>query len=223
MVTIIETKVYTFSELSDKAKEKARDWYRDGALDHDWWDGVYEQFTEEMEALGFEFDTKSVPLHGGGTRQEPAIYFSGFYSQGDGACFSGRVDALKWLKAMKLGNTYRFMLNGAKVHAFGTNDDAYELTGLWVKSSGRDSHEGSMHAEIEGYNYPPADTNPRYDRIIAQENDLRDGFQTWARDQARKLWKRLRDEYEYQMSDEVVDELIEANEYTFTESGERFG
>lgn len=39
---IIQTTVYTFDELSDKAKEKARDWYREGALDYDWWDSVYE-------------------------------------------------------------------------------------------------------------------------------------------------------------------------------------
>jgi len=37
----ITTKVYTFEELSDKAKERALDWYREGALDYEWWDGVY--------------------------------------------------------------------------------------------------------------------------------------------------------------------------------------
>jgi hypothetical protein len=34
--------LYTFDELSDSAKEKARDWYRNGALDYDWWDYLYE-------------------------------------------------------------------------------------------------------------------------------------------------------------------------------------
>lgn len=33
---------YSFNELSDSAKESARDWYRQGALDYDWWDSVYE-------------------------------------------------------------------------------------------------------------------------------------------------------------------------------------
>ena len=28
--------LYTFDELSDAAKEKAREWYRSVALDHDW-------------------------------------------------------------------------------------------------------------------------------------------------------------------------------------------
>ncbi|CAB4213043.1 hypothetical protein UFOVP1444_53 [uncultured Caudovirales phage] len=39
---IIETKVYTFDELSDSAKDKARQWYREGALDHEWWDCTYD-------------------------------------------------------------------------------------------------------------------------------------------------------------------------------------
>jgi hypothetical protein len=55
----IITTVYTFDELSDDAKETAgtngsvthpgkspkdvaREWYRDGALDYDWWDFTYE-------------------------------------------------------------------------------------------------------------------------------------------------------------------------------------
>jgi len=39
---IIETKVYEFDELDDKAKERARDWYREGALDYKWWDAIYD-------------------------------------------------------------------------------------------------------------------------------------------------------------------------------------
>jgi hypothetical protein len=40
-VKTIETTVYQFKELSDEAKEKAREWYRDGALDYEWWDFTY--------------------------------------------------------------------------------------------------------------------------------------------------------------------------------------
>lgn len=41
-VDTVETKVYKFAELSDEAKNKARDWFREGALDYDWFDSVYE-------------------------------------------------------------------------------------------------------------------------------------------------------------------------------------
>jgi len=33
---------YEFDELSSKAKEKARDWFREGTLDYEWWDSTYE-------------------------------------------------------------------------------------------------------------------------------------------------------------------------------------
>ncbi len=47
---------YEFDELSSKAKEVARDWFREGALDYEWWDSVY----EDAKNVGLkitEFDT----------------------------------------------------------------------------------------------------------------------------------------------------------------------
>ena len=43
------------------------------------------------------------------------------------------------------------------------------------------------------------------------------------RDLARWLYRQLEQEYEFQTSDAVVDEAVVANEYTFTETGHRFG
>ena len=43
------------------------------------------------------------------------------------------------------------------------------------------------------------------------------------RDLARWLYRQLESEYDYLSSDEVVDETIAANEYTFTARGRRFG
>ncbi len=43
------------------------------------------------------------------------------------------------------------------------------------------------------------------------------------RDLARWLYRQLGREYEYLTSDEIVDEAITANDYTFTESGRQFG
>lgn len=52
---IQETKVYTFDELTDKAKERARDWYREHALDYDWYDCTYEDAkTIGLEITGFD-------------------------------------------------------------------------------------------------------------------------------------------------------------------------
>lgn len=82
---------YTFAELSEKAKNKAREAYTsDGYLDYDWWDGIYEDFEQVCTLLGINLTTRTVKLTGGKTREELNVYFSGFSSQGDGASFEGR-------------------------------------------------------------------------------------------------------------------------------------
>jgi hypothetical protein len=54
---VTETTVYQFDELSDTAKEKAREWYLDGGLDYEWWDGVCEDAARVGLAIkGFDID-----------------------------------------------------------------------------------------------------------------------------------------------------------------------
>jgi hypothetical protein len=95
MPEIIETTVYRLDELSGTAQEKARARYREGAFDHDCFEFVYDDFERICEILGVELKTRAVGLMGGGTRQERCIWFSGFWSQGDGACFEGRYGYAK--------------------------------------------------------------------------------------------------------------------------------
>lgn len=87
MAKTIETTVYRLDELSDEAKGTARAWYRLVGLDHDWFEVAYDDFECICGILGVNLKTVPVRLFGGGTRQKPGIWFSGFWSQGDGACF----------------------------------------------------------------------------------------------------------------------------------------
>ena len=49
--------VYTFNELSSKAKDVARDWYRQGALDDEWWGSIYEDAAQVgVKITGFDAD-----------------------------------------------------------------------------------------------------------------------------------------------------------------------
>ena len=43
------------------------------------------------------------------------------------------------------------------------------------------------------------------------------------RDLARRLYRQLEIEYDHLTSDEVIEEGIIVNQYTFTEGGRRFG
>ncbi len=90
MPEVICTTVYQFPELSDVAKETARSWYRELGPHDDWWDAVYEDFERVCEILGIRLKTTPVRLMGGRTRAKPCIWFSGFWSQGDGARYAER-------------------------------------------------------------------------------------------------------------------------------------
>ena len=83
MPEIIETTVYRLGELSD-AKDKARAWYREGGFDYDWYDAVYEDFQHIVEILGLDLKSRSVRLMGGGTRQDPCIWFEASGARGTG-------------------------------------------------------------------------------------------------------------------------------------------
>ncbi len=53
----IQTQVYTFDELNDEAKEKARDWYREHAMDYEWWESTYEDAaTIGLKITSFNLD-----------------------------------------------------------------------------------------------------------------------------------------------------------------------
>ena len=90
MPELICTTVYQFPELSDAAKEKARSWYRELGPHDDWWDAVHEDFERVCDILGIRLKTTPARMMGGGTRAKPCIWFSGFWSQGDGACYAER-------------------------------------------------------------------------------------------------------------------------------------
>lgn len=92
----INANAYTFDEngdrddgagllyalLDDAAKARARDWYRSGNIDDFWAEYVIDEWTKELEDMGF--DTVK-------------IGYSGFSSQGDGASFTAkRFDLKQW-------------------------------------------------------------------------------------------------------------------------------
>lgn len=56
--------LYQFDELSDAAKEKARDWYREGVFDYDWWDFFYEDAENiGLKIEGFDINRRTIGGH----------------------------------------------------------------------------------------------------------------------------------------------------------------
>lgn len=211
---IIETTVYRLDELSSAARENARSWYREHALTDEWYDSVFDDFAAIAALLGLQLKTGAVRLLGGGSREEMQIYFTGFASQGDGACFEA------W---------YRYVPDAAvrvreyaplDVQLHGIADrlqhiqrrNFYELTAE-TSRQGRYYHEQAMRIDVDRESAVRQPPSREAEAIVAEA----------LRDLARWLYRQLEREHDHLLSDEVVDESIAVNDYTFTEDGERFG
>ena len=214
MPRIVETTVFTIDELSGAAKDNARIWYRDRGLHDEWYDFVYEDFEAICRLLGVTLATGPVRLYGGGTREQPQIYFRGFHSQGDGASFFGTYGhargAAREIRAHAPKDT--------ELHRIADELQAVQRRNFWqlhasIRQQGRYCHEYSMAIEVERDSptwQPPTDGSE--DAVIEALRDL-----------ARWLYRQLRSEYEHLTSDDAVDEILAANGWTFTGNGERFG
>lgn len=222
MPRTIETTVYKYSELSDAAKAKARDWYREASAGDNYFsEHVVGEFSDMLKAFGFD-------TIGSNPNRRPrgnGIYWSGFCSQGDGACFEGSWSATA--------------VDGATVDAFlaerpgGTELKEYAdtLRGIVgdcpfgtasLRHSGHYYHEQSVSVDFE-----PGDDDCEErdgDGLAGYRAALQaagDAFTELCRELMRHLYAQLEQAYEFENSDEQVAESIEANEYEFTESGER--
>jgi hypothetical protein len=224
-----EVSIYQFDELSDSAKERARDWFREcNAHDTDWSDSTLEDAAKCGEILGIDFKHRQVRTVGGTTYTEPCILFSGFWSQGDGACFEGTYSYAKgcnrairrhapteW-KNRKTGEVEISEMNTRLARiADGLvalqKKYGYRLTAT-VEHTGRYCHEYSTTIDVR-------QETSHGDDVILPEDEER--MIELLRDFMRWIYKQLNDEWDYQNADEQVDDNIRANEYEFDEDGNR--
>lgn len=210
MPRTVETVVYQFDELSDRAKERARQWYRDGRfIDTDWAECTLDDAATIAGILGIRLDTRTVKLWGGGTRQEPIIYWS-IFDRDRGAGFHGRYyyarGAAKKIReyapADKELHRIADTLQREQRRYF------YNL-GARIVTAGRDG----LDVRVEDVECP--------DRGLTVSAETEETIGESIRDFAHWIVCQLEREAEYQSSDETVDENIRANEYEFTEEGER--
>lgn len=204
--------LYQYYELSDKAKERARDWYRRASEgDNFFAEYITDQFHEAARAFGFDLDKKRTPQ------------WSGFSHQGAGASFRGTWYASGFAPADLLADRPATWERDGKQETSESNAElhriASELRGLvdarlrraTITDSHRSFHMGVDNAECD---------DEEGDAFDAPE-ELADRLLECARDLAHWFFRSLEREYEYTMSDECVAETIIANEYEFTENGER--
>jgi hypothetical protein len=170
--------------------------------------------------LGIEIDRRTqhnvnISTHKEWDSRPLSIYFTGFSSQGDGACFEGSY-------RYALGATAKHAKPGAKItireyapvdqelHRIADALQAlqrknfYKLTAR-VKHRGHYYHSLCTEIDVEG----------------AHDTATEDTLAELLRDFMHWIYRQLEREHDYIMSDECVDESILANEYTFDEDGHR--
>ncbi len=209
-----------FNELSPAAQEKAREWYRkdNDGLPDEWYDSDYDDFQIICRILGITLDTYTVQLHGGGTRQKPAIWHSGFCAQGDGACFagrySGRAEAREEIRDHAPQDVVLHTI--ADVLHIDFVEPYEDLTAhVLITQEGRYCHSGTL--SVNSGLYQESDGEEKeipWDRLKLYEGQLR-RLADW-------LWNQLRETYFAMTSDEAIDEAIQGNEYWFLSNGSYF-
>jgi hypothetical protein len=216
-----ETKHY-YNDLPNRIQEHIRNKYIE-SLDYEWWDCVYEDAKEKGYELGFDIGR---------------INFSGFYSQGDGACWSGQIDIVQWLRS----HTEDSIGLEAWVQLI-REEFLYKHIPVGY-SSNYYSHSGTMscgywdgvfHDDLEGddallrqdsifqgMHYQDLLSIILHDNNMPYKNmsELAEAVEQSARDYADKIYDDLRKEWEYLCSEEVMLEHFDANGIMFNEDGE---
>jgi hypothetical protein len=178
--------VYTFSELDESAQEKALNKMREfTGIDSYWHEWIIDDVKECGKILGIDIDN---------------IYFSGFSSQGDGACFTGTYGYAK----QSLAKIKEHTPQDTELHRIGGELQAIQARNFYgisasVKHRGHYSHELCTDINVDDY------------RCVITSDDI-DAIKETLRDFMRWTYRRLESEYEYQNSREALMETIDANQ-----------
>ena len=189
------TKVYEFKELGDEAKEAARQWWRELSQHDEWWEYVYEDAKTIGSLMGIDID---------------AIYFSGFWSQGDGAQFKGSYSYSK-------GSVAKIKAHAPKdeeLHRIAEELYKFQRRFFYtaearITTNGHYSHSGCTCIDA-GDQHGDLNSADEIELTVM----LRD-FMDW-------IYKQLELEHDWLNADEQVDENIRSNDYQFTENGRIF-
>lgn len=210
MTRTVEITLYQYDELSEKAKAKAIEAWRElTASDDDYAEPVIEEAVRFGLMLGIEIAERPVRSQPAGLGiKEPAILWSGFSSQGDGACFEGSYAYAKGaLDALKAEAPLDERLHAVAVRlAVLQRRYFYGLTAT-VKHSGHYYHEYCTDIDIE--------TRDGRGVTEADEKELKDCL----REFMRWTYRELESAYWGATEDDVIADNIRANETEFEADG----
>lgn len=179
-----------WGQLTEANRERLLEKHRDCEVQWEWFDSVEEMFKEDMEAIGVYVE---------------AMYFSGFWCQGDGACFNGYVrDWRKFLPAvgkpeladMAVGQgvSFKWESEGRYCHE---NTAVFATSGLRINNPYDEEDDEVRHVMWNAVNGEGGSLYAASDVFIE-----------FLKDKMRDLYRQLEEEHEHLTSDEVVTEYI---------------
>jgi hypothetical protein len=201
---ILNVKAFEYKELSEEAKEKVLEEQRYiNVRFNDWCETILDSWKCILEEFGF---------------CAPRIYFSGFYCQGDGACFdcesidAGKIFDVIHSEIGTFGKDLREQFDRDKdaIYEYMENCMAFKIEAI----SSRYCHEKSRKIEWTLYRAP---------REIEEIEKFVDEIGEWLEEKRRafclEIYKQLEEEYEYLTSDKAIEETLDCNEFEFLEDG----
>ena len=165
----------------------------------EWYEGVEGCFTDEMAANGVTVEK---------------ISFSGFYSQGDGAAFTGRVDVYQWMERKEQHITHPAAYLACK------DDGSYVSLEIVRSNNMRANLDQWANQTAPSGMFAGLEQEAWEELVDEQISDLsiEDEVLSFCKELAEELYTDLRDEYEHLTSEETFIEHCEANEITFEEN-----
>jgi hypothetical protein len=230
---LLTIEAFTYDELSPEAQEKARNWWREVSGD-DEMDTGEEDKKEIASRMGITIRECDRIYHVEGRDGKPgrdgvehktAIYWSGFSSQGDGACFEGTWKA----SDVKPGAVKEWAPLDTELHRIAAEFERIALS--YPDASFSVKHIGNYyHRFCTDFDCDPGSYEDHCKRMWPVAVGLCEKWEAVfpeaeliraARDFMLWIYDQLEAHYEYEQSDVAVAENIEANEYLFTGEGAR--
>jgi hypothetical protein len=193
--TIVQTIYKDFNDWDSETQEKilCENRYFNTESGTEWCECSIEDFKEAGSKFGIDVDN---------------IYFSGFSSQGDGACFTGdysyKIGALKTIKTeypkwLELHEIVKRLQDLQRRYCYRLNAS--------ITHHGRYYHENCAYVT----------TNHNNDYDIPE--DTQDEMTSILRDFMRLIYSTLEKEYDYLTSNEALTEYFNDSDYQFNAEG----
>lgn len=195
-----------YSEWDEKTQQKILDKYRNINVEFDdWYEWEFENWATKLAERGYDIVEEKTNKNGK-KYKDYQIAFSGFWSQGDGASFTGTVDIIKWLeytKNSRYSRILKLLKSGSIQHSASIKRDRWHHYSHWNTTS--IYHDWYMNGD-----------HPRIEALI---EDIEEELLKDHQELNREIYKELQEDYEEQTSDEAVKDTLEANQYEFDETG----